>query len=379
MMLSCWCRLVVLPPVVFMALTCLPGCQRKASEDNPIELGAILPLTGDAASFGLKARRGIELAVDEANDDGGVLGRLVTVDFKDDRNDAKEAVAIAAEFAKHGKVPVIFGAAASNISRAIAPVAEQNKLVLMSSLSSASELSTEGGPYFFRTMPSDEMQAEVLASWAHESGAGGAAIVYVDNDWGRSLARKFAGTFTSLGGSVVVSKAASEDTTDFRTVIAGLKHHRGMDVTVSWFGPRQGGMFVLQQKRLGWCRSSLGGHGWSSSEFRRAAGAAAEGVYFVAPSGITTRQYQGFQERYEAKYGARPDVLAAYSYDAANAVIKAIESCRATDGERIREALSRLSFDGVSGPIAFDANGDVQAELFGRFTIIDGEVERVRP
>ncbi len=382
----------MLVPSLF-AFIALTGCERKptetpatppsgetaAADAKTIQLGATFPLTGDVASYGQKAKRGIELAVAEVNEKGGVLGRPVSVDFQDDRHDSKEAVGIATKFATIDKVPVIFGSAGSSVSLAIAPVANRHKVVLMSPISSSGKLSTEGGPYFFRTVPTDDLQAEVLADWVHESGAKRVAIVYTNNSWGKPLADGFEQKFTGLGGTVLLSEGAAEETNDFRTIIAKLKGLDGLDAVVSPTYPKEGGTFVRQTKELGLAKPLFGGDNWGSPEFRNIAGDAAEGVYYTAPSEITTPEYERFAKRYEAKYGEQPDVLGAYSYDAANAVFKAIERCKGTEGEEIREALLKTSFPGVSGPIAFKPNGDVKSKAFARFTISNGEARPAQP
>ena len=150
---------------------------RDSSDGDTIKLGATFPLTGEVASYGQKAKRGIELAVEDINATGGVLGRKIEVDFQDDRHDKKEAVSIVTKFATVDKVPVIFGSAGSSVTLAVAPVANRNKVVLVSPISSSATLSTEGGHFFFRTVPADDLQAETLANWVYESGARNVAKV----------------------------------------------------------------------------------------------------------------------------------------------------------------------------------------------------------
>ena len=379
---------VVVTLLAFVAALVWTGCDRQPAASPPasgnqaksaIKLGATFPLTGDVASYGQKAKRGIELAVAEVNERGGVLGRPVSLDFQDDRNEGKEAVSIVTKFATIDKVPVIFGSAGSSVSLAIAPIATRHKVVLISPISSSVKLSTEGGPYFFRTCPADDLQAEVLANWVHNSGAKRVAIVYTNNSWGRPLADGFEQRFTGLGGTVLLKEGVAEEANDFRTIIAKLKALDALDAIVSPTYPKEGGTFVRQTKELGLAKPLFGGDNWGSPEFRSVAGDAAEGVYYTAPSEITTPQYGQFAKQYEAKYGEQPDVLGAYSYDAANAIFKAIETCKATEGEKIREALLRISFPGVSGQIAFKPNGDVRSEAFARFTIHNNEVKPAEP
>ena len=359
---------VVVAAGVLLAIALIPGTQ-----EGTIKLGATFPLTGEVASYGQKAKRGIELAVEEINATGGVLGRKIEVDFQDDRHDKKEAVSIVTKFATVDKVPVVFGSAGSSVTLAVAPVANRNKVVLVSPISSSATLSTDGGAFFFRTVPADDLQAEVLADWVHKAGARTVAIVYTNNSWGKPLTDGFQTKFTALGGKVLLAEGVPESATDFRTIIAKLKSLDGLDAVVSPTYPKDGGNFVRQAKELGLAKPMYGGDNWGSPEFLSIAANAAEGVFYTAPSENKSFEYEAFAKRYQAKFGEAPDVFGAYSYDAAMAVFKAIEACGSTEPEKIRDALLKVSFSGASGDVAFRPNGDVATKAFGRKTIKGGK------
>lgn len=141
--------------VIFMAVVviALMVMQPRILSSKTINFGATFPLTGEVASYGQKAKRGIEMAVEDQNAKGGLLGKQIVVDFQDDRNDKKEAVSIMTKFATIDKVPVVFGSAGSSVSLAIVPLANRYKVILISPVSSSSKLSAEGGGFFFRTVP----------------------------------------------------------------------------------------------------------------------------------------------------------------------------------------------------------------------------------
>ena len=359
---------VVVAAGVLLAIALIPR-----TPDGTVKLGATFPLTGEVASYGQKAKRGIELAVEEINAAGGVLGRKVEMDFQDDRHDKKEAVSIVTKFATVDKVPVIFGSAGSSVTLAVAPVANRNKVVLVSPISSSATLSKDGGAFFFRTVPADDLQAEMLADWVYESGARSVAIVYTNNSWGKPLTDGFQTKFTALGGKVLLAEGVPESATDFRTIIAKLKSLDGLDAVVSPTYPKDGGNFVRQAKELGLAKPMYGGDNWGSPEFLSIAANAAEGVFYTAPSENKSFEYEAFAKRYQAKFGEAPDVFGAYSYDAAMAVFKAIEACGSTEPEKIRDALLKVSFSGASGDVAFRPNGDVATKAFGRKTIKGGK------
>jgi branched-chain amino acid transport system substrate-binding protein len=364
--------------VVAVVVVILLVTQPWTSSSKTVNFGATFPLTGEVASYGQKAKRGIETAVGDQNTKGGMLGKRVVVDFQDDRNDKKEAVSIMTKFATIDKVPVVFGSAGSTVTLAIVPLANRYKVVLISPISSSSKLSTEGGPYFFRTVPADDLQAEVLSKWVFGSGARRVAIVYTNNSWGKPLAEGFKQKFESLGGQAIVSEGVQENTTDFRTIITKLKGMKNLDAVVSPTYPKEGGVFVRQAKEIGLKLPLFGGDNWGSPEFRNIAGTAAEAVFYTAPTESIGPAYSEFSQRYKAKYGEEPDVFGAYAYDAATAIFKAIEAAHAIDPVKIREALLKVSFIGVSGEIAFRPNGDLRSEAFAKKTIKNGQAVDVK-
>jgi branched-chain amino acid transport system substrate-binding protein len=369
-----WVAVIVVIGVVAVTLLVT---QPWTPSSKTVNLGATFPLTGEVASYGQKAKRGIEMAVEDRSAKGGLLGKQITVDFQDDRNDKKEAVSIMTKFATIDKVSVVFGSAGSGVSLAIAPLANRHKVILISPISSSSQLSTEGGDFFFRTVPADDLQAEVLSRWVFNSGARRIAVVYTNNSWGKSLADGFQKKFEILGGQVINSEGVKENSADFRTIIVKLKGMENLDAVVSPTYPKEGGVFVRQAKELSLNIPLFGGDNWGSPEFRNITGEAAEGIFYTAPLESTSPIFGQFAQRYNAKYGENPDVFGAYAYDAAIAIFKAIEAAGTTDVVKVREALLKVSFEGVSGEITFRPNGDLQSEAFAKKTIKNGQAVNV--
>lgn len=357
--------------LISLSFVFIVGCEKK--EEGAIKLGATFPLTGEVASYGQKAKRGIEMAVAEVNTNGGLLGRQVEVDFQDDRNDKKEAVNIVTKLATIDKVPIIFGSAGSSVTLSIAPVVNQNKVILISPISSSAKLSSEGGSFFFRTCPADDLQSKILADWVISTGAKNVVVVYTNNSWGKPLSEGFESKFTAQGGTVLLKEGVAENANDFRTIITKLKSLQNIDAIVSPTYPKEGGTFVKQLKELGLEKPLFGGDNWGSPEFINIAGQAAEGVFYTAPSESQSPTYTDFATKYEAKYGEVPDVFGAYAYDAASAVFKAIEAAQGLETDKIRQALHNVVFQGVSGKIVFTKNGDLQSEAFDKKTIKNGK------
>ena len=364
---------VILVIVVVIAIFGLLISNRQPDNTESIVLGATFPLTGEVASYGQKAKRGIEIALEEINATGGLLGKQVEIDFQDDKNNKKEAVSIVNKFASIDKYPVVFGSAGSGVSLAICPITNKNKVIQISPISSSTLLSTQGGDYFFRTVPADDQQAEILAKHVIELGVRKVALVYTNNSWGKPLAEGFKEKFIPSGGQVLVEEGVQENSNDFRTILSKIKQIDGLEAIVSPTYPKEGGVLVRQAKELGLTLKLFGGDNWGSPEFREIAGNSAEGVVYTAPAQRTSAAYDDFAKKYEQKYGEAPDVFGAYSYDAFMAIARAVQQAQSIETEKIRQALLNLTFEGVSGQIKFKDNGDLDSEAYAVMIIKDGK------
>jgi branched-chain amino acid transport system substrate-binding protein len=356
--------IVVFCALIVFVLSC--------NNSRTIKLGATFPLTGEVASYGIHAKNGIQLKTNEINAKGGINGRLVEIDYQDDKNSIKDAVSIFNSFATIDKYPIVFGSAGSSVSLSLVPIANRQKVILMSPVSSSSQLSIDGGKFFFRTVPSDNLQAEMLANWVFSSNIRKVAIVYTNNSWGKPLTEGFRKIFTQLGGEVVFEEGVLEKSSDFRTIILKLKK-KSFDAIVSPTYPKEGGIFVKQLRENGLITKLYGGDNWGSPEFLDIAQNSAEGVFFTFPSDSKSPLYGNFAENYNKTYKEDPDIIAAYGYDAATAIYTALLKSNSLNTDSIRKSLLTAQFEGVSGKIAFKQNGDVISEGYGKRTILNGK------
>ena len=241
------------------AVVCLLGGCKPASEKDKtpatgqgsaaIQLGAVFPLTGDIASYGIAAKKGIDLAVDEINSRGGVNGRKIQVIYEDDQGQATEAVAAIQKLVSVDKVPVVMGSAASSVTLAMCPIANREKVILISPISSSSDLTKQGGPFFFRVCPSDVVQAKMMAEWFKEDGRSTAGTIFVNNSWGQGLKSEFVADFEASGGKVTAIEACKEGDQDLRAQLSKVKDANPDAIYAITYG-REGGALLRQAKEL---------------------------------------------------------------------------------------------------------------------------------
>ena len=346
------------------------GCGRNSNRDasdqgtnTPVTIGSVLPLTGSIASYGNRARNGMELAIEEISRKGKPAIHLA---FEDGRGETSPSVAAARKLIDQQGVPVVIGAAASSVTMALTVVGNQNHVVIFTPIASSPELTTKGGPYFFRLAPSDALQARIMAGWFNELGYDKIAVLYVADTWGQSLYETVKAGVESHGGEVVLAESAQDGQADFRVEIEKFKRSNA-DAFYIVARPKDGGTFVKQAKQMDVKRPLFGADVWGSPEHVAVGGSAIEGGRFVAPAGLKGDAYDRFAEAFRKKYGEDPDVYAAYAYDTVM-LFDQLAQEGARSGPEFRQALQELDeYSGVSGSFHFDENGDCVGLSFERY------------
>ncbi|MFA4917956.1 MAG: ABC transporter substrate-binding protein [Thermodesulfovibrionales bacterium] len=365
----------VLVSVIALSGFLLLSCAKEKSAE--IKLGAVLPLTGDTASYGKNAQNGIDLVVEEINQAGGIGGKKLVVAYEDDKGKANEAINAMNKLITINKVPVIMGSAGSSVTLAMSSVANQNKTVLITPISSSKELTDKGGAYFFRVCPSDAFQSRILADWIWDKGYKTVGMIYVNNSWGQGLKDEFVTRYEKKGGKVVIAEATMEGQKDFKTVISKVMGSKPDALFTPTYGI-EGGILLKQLKEMKAKLPVFGADVWSSPELLTSAGNAAEGIYLTLPAKPSGPKYNVFAQKFKAKYGQEPDVYAAYSYDMMQIIALGLKEGNTT-GEKMQTYLRAMpAFDGVTGTTKFDEHGDVVTKTFSKQIITSGKYVDVK-
>jgi branched-chain amino acid transport system substrate-binding protein len=358
-----WIALVI---VVLVAAIAVLIKKPWTSSQKTLEIGAVLPLTGDIASYGVRVKQGAEIALQELKGKG--LASM-TIEFQDDRNVAKDAVNIMKDFCAVKRYPVVIGAAGSSVSSAIVPIANEFKVVQLSPLSSAENLTKQGGEYFFRVCPADDQQARILASWVAAKGYDKIAVVYTNNAWGLGLANGFKSYYSR---KITVFEGTAEGQSDFRTLLTKVKAE-GCKAIVSPTYPKDGGLLVRQAKELGLQVDLYGADNWGAPEFTQIAGTAADGCRFVAQYSYDGPEFKSLNAKFKKLTGKDADVFVAYGYDSVYAIAQAAKNAKSWRGTDIRDALRSVRFQGASGFIEFDEHGNLKTDAFVKKIIQNGK------
>ena len=360
-----WCFLLNVAVILLIA-----GCQRAGK--SSVEIGAILPLTGDAAIYGQELKNGIELAREEINNSGGIKGKKIEVKYEDDRGQPKEGVSAIQKLISADKVPVIIGGATSSVALAIAPIAVEKKVVLLSPTATAPALS-KVGKYFFLIWPSDNYDGLIMAQFAFDKlGLKKVAILYVNTEYGQGIDNVFKKEFEKRGGQILISESYELGASDFRTQLTKMKQLEPDAIYLPGYYKELAGI-LRQARELGVKSVFLSVNSFYDPKLLEIAGNSAEGAIFTYPTYDAKSEEpltKKFVEVFKAKYKKEPDAFAVQGYDAMKTVADAIQA-GGDSSESIRDAMAHMKdFPGVGGSITFDVNGDVRKPL--RFLTVQG-------
>ena len=342
--------------ICLAALTSCSGDQGTADE---ILIGEYGSLTGATATFGISTMNGIEMALDEVNESGGLLGKTVRVIVEDDQGRPEEAQTVVTKLITRNRVVAVLGEVASSRTLAAAPVAQQYGIPMISP-SSTNPAVTEVGDFIFRVCFSDPFQGFVMAKFASQSlqMTDVAVLRDIKNDYSVGLADVFVENFVAMGGTIVADEGYSEGDTDFSAQLTSIRARRPQAIFVPGYYTEVG-LIARQAKSLGIEAPLLGGDGWDSPSLIEIGGEALEGSYFSNHYSVDdpSPAIQKFVSDYRARYGQTPDALAGLGYDAAQILFDAIRRAGSTDPTAIRDALAATSnFAGVTGVTTLDEN-----------------------
>ncbi|HET9924976.1 MAG TPA: branched-chain amino acid ABC transporter substrate-binding protein [Methylomirabilota bacterium] len=346
---------------------------RAQLQGQVIRIGIGAPLTGGAATFGVEMKNAVELAIEEQNGAGGVLGaRLEAAVFDDEASDAK-GQAGAGALCQDPAVLAVVGHVNSNVSITASNVYAGCGLAMLTPMSSNPGVTDRGLANVFRLTNRDDYKGPGLAAHLYRRVGKRRAVVVDDQTaYGKGLADLFAGAFASLGGTVVARPTVKVGDRDFQALLAGLPP----DFDVMFFGGIAEAAYLLKQMReRGLNQLFACGDGcWNVKGFiQPAAGATTKGegvlILSAAPAIGRVPGSAAFAERYTKRFGPIAN-YAVNSYDSARLVVSAIQQAASVKGGlptrgEVVAALRKLQYQGIAyaRPVAWDAKGDNTAAV----------------
>lgn len=330
------------------------------AEESSIKIGLVSPLTGPVAS--LAPSEGTILAVEEINARGGINGKKIELIIEDGKCEGRAAASAAQKLIHIDKVAFILGGQCSVETLAIAPIAERAKVLAIASMSTSPDIS-HAGQFIFRTSPNSLKQGQVLAEYAFKKANYRTVAVFVEESpYAAPIANGFSATLKSLGGGILVTHEFNTGTADFRSLIAAVSTSRPDAVVVIAQSIPLAAQIVRQMRELGINVPILGTEttGNVPSAWPEYAPLFEGMVFSQANFALTEPNALAMIERYGKRFGriGLKYPYQAEAYDAAGLLAEAIERC-GEESEKVRECLQTSEgYEGVTGEIRFDENGD---------------------
>ena len=353
----------------FVLFAALVGCSGE------VKIGGIISESGAVEAYGAAAKKGMDLALEELNAEGGFNGKPISIVYKDDATNAQIGQQVTKELIEDEGIKMIIGAISSTVTLAIAPQCEEAGAILLSPAASATSVSN-AGDWIFRNYPSDQLEGTAMAKFAKEElGAERVVIFAYDNDWGTGLAEVFKKQYEGRFRSVEKSFMFDESMMD--QVPAWVEETKALDPDAVYvIGYDQELLTLLQafeSAELDAIRMSTSS---VTPAIGRRAGSAAQNMVYpqtVFDLESTDPEVASFVADYRAKYNEDPDLYAAHGYDAVKVLHYAMTEANSTHPKSVKGALISLeNFDGAAGATSFDSAGDV-VRYPRIFAVRDGE------
>ncbi|MEQ1880044.1 MAG: branched-chain amino acid ABC transporter substrate-binding protein [Burkholderiales bacterium] len=355
----------------------LGGCGKSAPP--AVKIGHAAPLTGDIAHLGKDNENGARLALEEANAKGLTIGgKKITFELlsEDDEGKENKGPIIAQKFVD-AKVAGVVGHLNSGVTIPASVVYNDAGIPMISGSATNPKVTERGLKVTFRTVGRDDQQGPAIASFLSAQFKPKTVAVIDDaTSYGEGLADQVELTLKNAGVNVLPREKGSKDTKDWKAILTKLK---GKNPDAIFYGGMDsgGGPLIKQGRELGLKAVFAFGDGACSEKMHELAGAAAEGMV-CSQAGIPVQAAsKSFLEAYKKRFNSDPIIYAPFTYDAANLLIAAMQKADSTDPAKYLSELAKISFEGASGKIEFDAKGDRKDAEMTIFEMKSGKVEPV--
>ncbi len=339
------------------------------ANQDVVKIGFIGPMTGDAASYGIDIERAINLALDKINLDYNKIELIV----EDGKCNGQDAVAAINKLVNIDNVKIIIGPTCSSEVLGASPIAEANKILMISPAATNPDI-TNAGDYIFRVIPSDAYQGKVAANIATNLfNAKKVAILYVESDFPKGLVNEFSKNFN---GEIVAKESIAQNSTEFKTQIQKIISSKPDLLYVIAYNTEYIAFFK-QYLEIGASTPILGSDTLSDPTILSASYMSNYPVRIVYPFPKANWKNSELNKEFTLKYNKEINPYAPYAYDIVNLINYAIDKTGSTDSTILKNALYDIKYQGITGEISFDEFGDLANAEFEAFEIKNNEAKAI--
>lgn len=338
-----------------------PASSETTGEKKVLKVGAMGPLTGEAASYGISVKNGAQIAIDEINAAGGIKVGDVTytleMNFVDD--EATPDIAITAyNTVMDWGAQVILGTVTSGACAAITDLTFADGILQITPSGSALDLTENSN--VFRLCFTDPFQGVTLANYVKELGYTKVAIIYNNSDdYSTGIMEAFSEQAKANGATIVANESFVKGANDFNTQLTKIKATDAQVIVVPAYY-NDAAFITAQAKALGMNLPFLGSDGWDGVIAQSSDVSALEGAIFLSPFLATDENpaIKSFVGTYEKAFKATPDQFAADGYDTVYVIKAAVEKAGSVESEDLIAAMTEISIEGLTGSVSFTAQGE---------------------
>ncbi|MGO2082364.1 ABC transporter substrate-binding protein [Vagococcus sp.] len=362
--------------IMFFLLVFMNGCgvpgggvsgnneviKKVQEESQTVKIGVNLELSGAVASYGNQEKEGIDLAVSEINQAGGIKGKKIELIQKDNKSDTAEAATIASSLTTKDEVIAIIGPATSGASKAVIPNITKAMTPTITPSGTDDSITVFNGKvqeYIFRASFQDSFQGVILANYAMDSLEAKKAVIVADvsSDYAKGLTKSFEETFK---GEIVADEKFNQKDKDFKAILTKLRKKEFDFIYLPGYY-EEAGLIIKQAREMGIEQPILGGDGFSDEKLVTIAGAKNMNDIFYtthfSKEAPGSERVIEFIEQFEKKYDKSPSAFNALAYDSVYMLKEALEKCSKTNSEELTKELGKLTdFEGVTGNMTMDKN-----------------------
>lgn len=358
-------------------MLCVFGSSPLLAQEEDVVLGLVAPLTGDQSFIGIGMRQGAELAIEDANIKGPIVGTSkIKLQAEDDQHNPTQAVLAANKLIADPKVLAVVGHFNSSCTKASSAIYHEARMTQATPASTNPEISRQGFDTFFRMCATDDVQAPAAASFARiDLGVNRIAIIDDQTTYGRGLANEFEKKFKEMGGTIIGHDGITQGDKDFMSLLTKVKSKKPDHIFFGGIYPELA-LLLKQAKKVGLKATWIGGDGiYDATLIQLASPEVAEGTY-ATMLGVDPRSLpaaQDFVARYEARFGELGS-YSAYGYDTAAILIEAIRRAGQKDREAVLAEMKKMKdYPGILGVVNFDEKGDAVGRSVGVFKVEKGK------
>ncbi|MFZ5824147.1 MAG: ABC transporter substrate-binding protein [Bacillota bacterium] len=410
-----WSRILTKVAAGIVAAALVAGCSSSKPATSPstggevkftgedIKLGGLIPLTGGGSPYGKGEQKAIELTVDEINKAGGVMGRKLVVYVEDSQTQPDAAVKAAKKLIEVNKVSAIFGTWSSAVTLAVAPVTVEANTILMCTSSSPAITTVKDNDLLFRTEPSQVFYGPIIGDVISKQGWKTAVVLSLNNPATLAVGEESKKAFETKGGKVLESIVYNPNQTSYKAEVEKALAKKPDGIVLAGYAPDMT-IILKEAYALGSKVKWIGpGFGINDTLVKNVGAEATESILAVGPRpAMGTKPYEEFNKRYKEAAGQdlSANIYAAEIRDQVTLLALAMEASKSTDSNVLKKTLreinakdgkvvysfaeglaalkagQKINYEGVSGSVDFDANGDTITD-FSVTQVKGGKLEEI--